>query len=91
MTLIRGQAFDPEGAPVVGAAVYVVSAPAAMPDIAQLTDGDGRFALAAPLPGRYTLGVRSDDFGQAQSQVEVAGEEEVSVEMRFRRTEEALS
>lgn len=89
MAIIRGQVLDPEGRPVAGAAVYVVSAPAAMPDIAQLTDGDGRFVLGAPLPGRYALGARSDVLGQAQAEVEVSGEEPAAVEVRFGRPKEA--
>jgi len=81
--------LDPGGGPVAGAAIYVVSAPGSMPDIAQLTDGDGQFTLAAPLPGRYTLGARSDAFGQAQAEVEVGGKGPVAVEIRFGRPEEA--
>ena len=71
------------------AAVYVVSAPSSMPDIAQLTDSDGRFSVGAALPGRYTLGVRSDAFGETRQDVEVGGEESVSVEVRFGASKEA--
>lgn len=71
------------------AAVYIVSAPGAMPDIAQLTDGDGRFTVGAALPGRYTLGVRADAFGETRQDVEVGGEKSVSVEVRFGAPEEA--
>jgi hypothetical protein len=85
VAIIRGQVFDPEGRPLAEAAVYVVSAPAAMPDIAQLTDGEGRFSLNAPAPGTYTFGARSDAFGQAQNVVEVGGEEPAAVEIRFAR------
>ena len=85
MAIIRGQVLDPEGNPVAEAAVYVISAPAAMPDIAQLTDPDGRFAIAAPIPGHYRLGVRSDNFGQTEQEVEVDREEPVVVEVRFER------
>ena len=88
MTIIRGQVLDPEGRPLAEAAVYFVSAPAAMPDVAQLTDGDGRFTVAAPLPGRYTLGARSDAFGQTQADVDVGGGEPVAVELRFGQTKE---
>jgi len=88
VNLIQGQVLDPQGRPVAGAAVYVASAPAAMPDIAQLTDADGRFTVAAPVAGRYTLGARSDEFGQARAEVEVGGGGAVVVEIRFGRPEE---
>ncbi len=88
MTIIEGQVLDPEGRPVAEAAVYVVSATASMPDIAQLTADDGRFTLAAPLPGRYTIGARSDAYGQAQADVEVGDEESVAVELRFGQPKE---
>jgi len=83
VTIIEGKVLDPEGHPVAEAAVYVVSAPAAMPDIAQITGGDGRFTVAAPIPGRYTLGARSDAFGQTQADIEVRGGETVAVDLRY--------
>lgn len=84
VTTINGQVIDPEGRPIGEAAVYIVASPVSMPDIAQLTDGEGRFTLSAPVPGRYTVGARSDRWGTAQAEVEVAGEEPVSVKVRFR-------
>lgn len=83
MAVIRGHVIDPQGHPVAEAAVYVVSAPTNMPDIAQLTDDQGQFATAAPIPGRYTLGARSDEWGSAQAEVEVSGEDEVTIEIQF--------
>lgn len=84
MTTISGQVLDPEGRPIGGAAVYIVASPVSMPDIAQLTDDEGRFTLSAPAPGRYTVGARSDRWGAAQAEVEVAGEGPASVKVRFR-------
>jgi protocatechuate 3,4-dioxygenase beta subunit len=83
MTIIRGHVVDPQGRPVAEAAVYIVSAPVSMPDIAQLTDDQGQFAMSAPVPGHYTVGVRSDDWGLTQTDVEVSGEEPVDIEVRF--------
>lgn len=81
---IHGHVTDPHGQPVAEAAVYVISAPVSMPDIAQLTDDGGRFTIAAPAPGHYTVGVRSDEWGSAQKDVEVGdGESTVEVEISF--------
>src|SRR5688572_24244841 len=66
---IRGRVLDPQDQPVVEAAVYLVSAPVPMPDIAQLTDEEGRFAFAAPSPGPYTIGVHSDRWGTTQKMI----------------------
>lgn len=83
MTTIRGHVVDPQGDPMAEAAVYIVAAPGSMPDIAQLTDDQGQFTIAAPVPGRYTVGVRSDRWGVVHTDVEVGSEEQVSVEVQF--------
>jgi protocatechuate 3,4-dioxygenase beta subunit len=88
VAVIRGHVVDPQGHPVAEAAVYVISAPTNMPDIAQLTDEQGQFTMSAPVPGRYTLGARSDDWGSAQSEVEVGSEEPVTVEVQFNQPKE---
>lgn len=67
------------------AAVYVVSAPMSMPDIAQLTDENGQFTMSVPRLGRYTLGFRCEAWGSTQTDIEVSSEELVSIEVRFRR------
>lgn len=85
MTIIRGQVVDPRGRPVPEATVFVVSSPAGMVDIGALTDEQGRFSLSARVPGRYTVGVRSERWGTIQEEFEVAGEGTVSVRARFRR------
>lgn len=54
-----------------------------MPDIAQLTDDHGQFIISAPVPGPYTVGVRSDSWGLAQTDVEVSDKEPVTVEVQF--------
>lgn len=56
-----------------------------MADIGALTDEQGRFSLSARVPGRYTVGVRSERWGTIQEEFEVAGEGTVSVRARFRR------
>lgn len=77
--VISGRVLDEARRPVAGAAVYVSVSPQALPDIAQLTDENGGFALAAPAAGQYVLGARSTDAtGQVVVQI---GTESVNVEI----------
>lgn len=61
MPLIAGTVIGTDGAPVAGAQVLFAHAPVAVPDIAQLTGPDGRFALGAPAAGTYRIAARSGD------------------------------
>jgi Carboxypeptidase regulatory-like domain len=83
--LITGRVSRSDGQPIAGARVLFASGPGALPDIAALTDGTGRFALAAPLPGDYTLEVVADGFqSQRISATVSAGDtrEQLNVELR---------
>jgi protocatechuate 3,4-dioxygenase beta subunit len=84
--IIQGQIVDPEGQPVAEAAVYFVSAPVNMPDIAQLTDSEGKFTVQVAQPGKYTLGVRSDNWGELQKDVEITDASPINIEVRFNKT-----
>jgi protocatechuate 3,4-dioxygenase beta subunit len=83
VAIIRGKVTDPKGRPVAEAAVYIVSSPRRMPDIAQLTDEHGQFIISAPVPGRYRVGVNSDSWGLTQTDVEVSDQNPVIVEVQF--------
>lgn len=76
---MAGVVRDAAGAPVVHARVAFAGAPVAVPDVAQLTGGDGRFALAAPAAGRYELAVDAEGYSPARMAVEVPGSEPVEV------------
>ena len=89
MAVIRGTVVDGTGRPVAGAAVYLVSSPAAHADIALQTGADGAFALAAPAAGAYVLGARSDDAGEGQATVIVGGAAGGDVEARITLTRSA--
>ena len=64
--------LDEERRPLGGARVYVVSAPVSMPDIAQLTDAQGGFALAAPAAGTYRIGIAAENYAPQERDVKVA-------------------
>ena len=83
VTEIRGTVTGPDGAKIAEASVYFLEGPVPLPDIAQLTDGEGGFQLTAPVPGTYRIGVRAPGFEPAEVTVEVRGEPEVRVEVRL--------
>jgi Carboxypeptidase regulatory-like domain len=81
VTRILGTVTGPNGATVAEASVYFVDGPVPLPDVAQLTDEEGRFRLAAPVPGTYRIGVRAPGFEVKDVTVEVQAEGEVGVEV----------
>jgi len=83
---IAGVVVDPRGIPVEEARVYFVEGPVPLPDIAALTDSSGRFALSAPVPGTYQIGVTSEGAAgllQKTTTVEVGEERGVDLEVRL--------
>jgi hypothetical protein len=84
MSAIHGVVLDGPCRPVAGARAFYVSGPRALPEIAALSDADGRFVLEAPRPGLYCIGCASDADGSGEAEVEVSGND-VSVEVRLRR------
>jgi hypothetical protein len=84
--VIAGVVVNAEGNPLEGARVYFVTGPIPLPDIAALTDGNGRFALSAPVSGTYQLGVATErpaGFLQETTTVEVGEERDVDLEVRL--------
>ena len=73
-----------ERQPVAGARVLFVNAPGAVPDIAALTDASGRFTLAAPWAGTYTIEVAAEGFRNQRASVTVSAGEgrELTVELQ---------
>lgn len=70
-SLIEGKVHQADGRPVVEARVFIAFGPVPIPDIAQLTDDDGRFTLAAPTPGSYQIGCHADGLEPTQVTAEV--------------------
>ncbi len=73
-SLIEGLVLDARGKPVAGARISWVRAPVNMPDVALLTNKQGRFTVAAPAPGAYTLRCDSDSQGSAQQALQASGQ-----------------
>jgi uncharacterized GH25 family protein len=52
---LRGKVFDEAGQAVAEASVVVIQAPGRVPDIAAVSDANGRFSFGRVRDGRYTL------------------------------------
>ena len=80
---IAGVVLDGAGRPVSDAAVAVVAAPVPVADLAALTGRDGRFTIAAPEPGRYTILATAPDSRSSRVSVWVdVDAAETQVEIR---------
>ena len=71
LRMISGTVLSASGQPVAQARIYVLAAPGAVPDVALLTDADGRFELGALQPGAYEIGANTDGLGSGQVAVRV--------------------
>jgi hypothetical protein len=69
--LITGVVTDEQGRPLAEATVALGDAPVPVPDIAALTGPDGAFALAAPVPGSYTVVAAAPGHGAGRVGVQV--------------------
>lgn len=82
-TIIRGVVQDRNGNPIAGARAYFIAGPVALPDIAAVTDEDGRFTLTSPANGSYQIGCATDQ-ASTSVKVEVAGHD-LDIEIRLPR------
>ncbi|MFE6161270.1 carboxypeptidase-like regulatory domain-containing protein [Streptomyces sp. NPDC056486] len=85
---ITGVVRDASGTPVTGAHVLFTDGPQPLPDIAALTDAEGRFSLSAPTTGVYTLTCRADPLsgppGTAEATVRVEPSAQAALPGRLR-------
>lgn len=73
-SIISGKVLDGNREAISGARVFFSSGPAALPDIAALTNHKGEFTLPAPVPGVYKIEVAADGFRQKQISISNSGE-----------------
>jgi hypothetical protein len=82
MNVISGCVIGPDRRPIMGASVMFTRGPVSLPDIAQITDRAGKFALAAPMTGIYGLLVNAPGFPPIERQVEVNSNTTSSIEIK---------
>lgn len=80
--VISGQVVTSDGNPVANARLYFTAGPAPLPEIAALTDADGRFALGVSQPGTYQLSCSLDERGPFTETVEVVAGKPAQVTIR---------
>jgi len=79
--VIAGRVLTPDGRPVAGANVMYAYGPVALPDIAQVTNANGEFALAASAEGSYRIVVNVPGLGTLERDVDVSGTSEIFIEV----------
>lgn len=82
--VIHGTVRGPDGSPIPQARAYFVSGPEPFPDIAALTDAEGRFTLSAPSAGAYSIECAAEGFAPEALTLDLEGEEERRIEITFR-------
>lgn len=70
MGILKGEVTTAEREPIPEARVMIAEGPS-HPDIAGLTNDDGRFRLTGLVPGKYKIEVDADGFQPARGGVRV--------------------
>ena len=70
---LHGQVVDVAGDAVADATVFVTSAPEPVPDIAAISDADGRFAFDSLPAGAYRIKAIGPDGGAGESEATLPG------------------
>jgi hypothetical protein len=83
--VISGVVRDPQRNPIPGARIAFTTAPVSLPDIAALSDNNGRFTISVPVPGRYTIQCNTDRFPPALITVEIIDTQEVKLEIQLKQ------
>jgi hypothetical protein len=73
-----------DGQPIAGARVFFASGPGSFPDIAALTDNEGRFTLSAPSPGAYQIEAAADGFATTRKAIDARSGRQVNVEISLK-------
>jgi len=85
-SIISGLVLNPKEQPVADARVYFVDGPVLLPDVAILTNSNGRFSLTAPAAGTYQIGCTVEGFTPTTVTVNVtSGQQDTQVQIRLRR------
>ena len=81
---VEGRTHRADDSPVVEARVLFSMAPVPLPDIATLSDDNGRFSLYAPAPGTYELECHADGLNPVTIPIEVdENSETIEVDVEF--------
>jgi hypothetical protein len=81
--IVAGVVRGPADEQVPEARVFIARAPVPVPDIAALTDAEGRFTLSLPVRGIYEVACVAEGYAPSSTTIEVAEEPELRLELRL--------
>lgn len=82
---ISGTVLELNGKPIEDVRVYFVTGPLPLPEIAALTDKDGKFTLTAPAEGEYEIGFSADGYKSVTVSTTVTRGQNAQIEVRLSR------
>ena len=86
---MHGSVHRDNGGAIAEARVFFSASPVEVPDVALLTDAEGRFTIHAPAPGHYEVSCHADGLEPATVAIDVdASQEEVQVDIALRMVAE---
>jgi hypothetical protein len=81
--IVAGVVRGPAGEQVAQARVFIARGPVPVPDIAALTDTEGRFTLSLPARGSYEVACVAEGYAPSSTTLEVADDRDLRVELRL--------
>jgi Carboxypeptidase regulatory-like domain len=81
--VVAGVVRGPGGEQLPQARVFIARGPVPVPDVAALTDAEGRFTLSLPAAGSYELACVAEGYAILSTTVEVADEQRLRLELRL--------
>ncbi len=75
--LLTLRVVDSAGQPVENARVMLESAPVPVPDIAAMSDDEGRVIIPLPATGSYSIGCFADGYAAGHFEIDAVGEDVV--------------
>jgi hypothetical protein len=81
--IVAGVVRGPAGEQVPEARVFIARGPVPVPDIAALTDAEGRFTLSLPVRGSYEVACVAEGYAPSSTTIEVADDRDLRVELRL--------
>jgi hypothetical protein len=81
--VVAGVVRGPGGQQLPLARVFIAKGPVPVPDIAALTDAEGRFTLSLPATGSYEVACVAEGYAPWSAIVEVGDQQELRLELRL--------
>ena len=81
--VVAGVVRGPGGEQLPLARVFIARGPVPVPDVAALTDAEGRFSLSLPATGSYEVACVAEGYAPSSAIVEVADQQELRLELRL--------